>query len=197
VHGFVATCAPITRGRSLIESSEWDSWRQCIITTIRSTAIREGDLVNWPVYVHPPDGAVLSQPLLMQFCHGAPGFVICLAEMPTSDLDDLLIGAGEAIWRAGPLTKGANLCHGTTGNGYAFLKLYQRTEDVRWLERARAFAMHAIGQMEAHARHHGHLRYSLWTGDLGVAIYLSDCIDAAGRFPTSDEFFCRIGPAAA
>jgi hypothetical protein len=24
-------------------------------------------------------------------------------------------------WRAGPLTKGAGLCHGTGGNGYAFL----------------------------------------------------------------------------
>ena len=53
----------------------------------------------------------------MQFCHGAPGFVICLADMPGSDLDDLLLAAGDAIWAAGPLAKGSNLCHGTAGNG--------------------------------------------------------------------------------
>ena len=30
--------------------------------------------------------------------------------------------------------------HGTGGNGYAFLKLYRRTGNTMWLERARAFA---------------------------------------------------------
>ena len=34
----------------------------------------------------------------------------------------------------------------TGGNGYAFLKLYRRTRDAVWLERARAFAMTAIAQ---------------------------------------------------
>ena len=55
---------------------------------------------------------------------------------------------GELTWRAGPLRKGANLCHGTAGNGYAFLALLERTGDERWLTRARAFAMHAAGQVE-------------------------------------------------
>jgi hypothetical protein len=32
---------------------------------------------------------------------------------------------GELTWRAGPLAKGANLCHGTAGNGYAFLALFE------------------------------------------------------------------------
>jgi Lanthionine synthetase C-like protein len=49
-------------------------------------------------------------------------------------------------WAAGPLAKGSNICHGTGGNGYAFLNLYRRTQDDMWLERARAFAMTAIGQ---------------------------------------------------
>ena len=61
----------------------------------------------------------------------------------------MLLAAGEAVWAAGPLTKGSNLCHGTGGNGYAFLKLYQRTASERWLHRARAFAMHGIAQTEA------------------------------------------------
>jgi lantibiotic modifying enzyme len=126
---------------------------------------------------------------LLQFCHGAPGFVICLSDLVTAEIDDLLLAAGETIWSAGPVRKGANLCHGTAGNGYAFLKLYQRTKDARWLQRARAFAMHAIGQAEIEARRHGQLRYSLWTGDLGLAVYLWDCIVGQARFPTLDVFY--------
>jgi hypothetical protein len=34
----------------------------------------------------------------------------------------------------------------------------------------------------------GRGRYSLWTGDIGLAIYLQDCITARPRFPTIDVF---------
>ena len=95
----------------------------------------------------------------------------------------------EAVWAAGPLTKGANLCHGTAGNGHAFLALHRRTRDPMWLERARAFAMHAIAQAEADARRFGQLRHSLWTGDVGLALYLWDCIHGQAEFPTLDVFF--------
>ena len=44
--------------------------------------------------------------------------------------------------------RAAGLCHGTAGNGYAFLELHGRTGDELWLDRARAFAAHAIGQVE-------------------------------------------------
>jgi hypothetical protein len=125
----------------------------------------------------------------MQYCHGAPGFVVCLADLPGTDLDELLVAAGEATWVAGPLRKGSNLCHGTAGNGYAFLKLHRRMRDAQWLARARAFAMHAIGQFEEHAERYGRLRYSLWTGDLGLAIYLWNCIEGGAAFPTLDDFF--------
>ncbi len=65
----------------------------------------------------------------MHFCHGAPGFVICLADLPGQALDDLLLKAGQAIWAAGPLRKGSNLCHGTGGKGHAFLQLWRRTQE--------------------------------------------------------------------
>jgi len=100
-----------------------------------------------------------------------------------------LLAAGETIWAAGPLAKGPGLCHGTAGNAYAFLALHERTQDPLWLQRARAFAMHAIGQAAADARQYGQLRYSLWTGDLGLAIFLWDCICAQARYPTLDVFF--------
>ena len=33
------------------------------------------------------------------------------------------------------------------------------------------------------------MRYSLWTGDLGFAIYLWDCVRANAQFPTLDVFY--------
>jgi hypothetical protein len=188
VHGFVATAAAITKGRHLFEPAEWNTWQQCIVATARNTALREDGIANWPPLLDETQTRTAAQPLLMQFCHGAPGFVICLADVPSRDLDDLLVAGGEATWAAGPLAKGSNLCHGTGGNGYAFLYLYARTGDARWLARARAFAMHGIAQTEAHARKYGRLRYSLWTGDPGFAVYLLHCVRANGRFPTLHTF---------
>lgn len=185
VHGFVATALPLIRGRHLLPEDEWEAWRDCIANTIQRTAEREGDLVNWRAWLSSPRGS----PKLVQFCHGAPGFVICLANFPGDSLDELLVAAGETTWVAGPLRKGSNLCHGTAGNGYAFLKLYRRFGDEKWLKRARAFAMHGIAQTEQALATHGKMRYSLWTGDPGFAIYLWDCIRGGAEFPTLDTFF--------
>jgi hypothetical protein len=190
VHGFAATAAALIAGRDLIDPAKWHAWQQAIVTTIRNTAERDAGGANWPAYLYPRPDRTHPPKRLMQFCHGAPGMVVCLADIPATELDADLVAAGEAIWAAGPLRKGSNLCHGTGGNGYAFLKLHRRTKDGRWLERARAFAMHAIAQMDAHARQYGQMRYSLWTGDPGLAIYLADCVrGSGGAFPTLDAFF--------
>jgi Lanthionine synthetase C-like protein len=101
----------------------------------------------------------------------------------------LLVGAGKLIWRSGPASKGPGLCHGTAGNGYAFLKLFRRTGDQLWLDRARCFAMHAIEQHRRDTVKYGQRRYPLWTGDPGLAIYLLNCLAGTDRFPTMDNFF--------
>ena len=131
-----------------------------------------------------------TPPKMCQHCHGAPGMVTTFADAPfaTPEFDALLLDAGRFTWAAGPLTKGSNLCHGTGGNGYAFLKLYRRTNDPIWLDRARQFAMTAIVQYRGAQMAVGRGRYSLWTGDVGLAIYLWDCITGEPRFPTIDVF---------
>lgn len=186
VHGFVATASPLIRGRALLPDAEWQGWLDCIVNTIRRTPTWEGACVNWRVYLELPAG--VAPRFLMQFCHGAPGFVICLGDLPSAALDPLLAAAGDTTWSAGPLAKGSNLCHGTGGNGYTFLKLHRRTGESLWLERARAFAMHGIAQTEADLRQHGQGRYSLWTGDVGFAIYLWHCLHGTAAFPTLDVF---------
>jgi lanthionine synthetase-like protein len=194
VHGFVGTALPLIRGRHLLDAKAWRAWEQRIAETVAHTATREGPLANWRTFLLPDreagsDPHSASPPMLMQYCHGAPGFVVCLGGFPAPSLDELLLAGGEATWAAGPLRKGSNLCHGTAGNGYAFLKLHERTKDPQWLARARAFAMHAIVQCEDDAMRYGQMRYSLWTGDLGLAIYLWNCIRGSATFPTLDVFF--------
>ena len=114
--------------------------------TLRGFAVVEDGLANWPAVDDLAlDGAPDGQ-IRVQWCHGAPGIVATLGSLLD---EDLALGGGELTWRAGPLVKGANLCHGTGGNGYAFLALFERTGDELWLDRARAFAMHSIVQVEA------------------------------------------------
>lgn len=126
---------------------------------------------------------------LVQDCHGAPGIVCRLAGTPRSEASDrLLRGAGELTWFAGPLAKGPSLCHGTAGSAMACLKLWRHFGEPLWLERARALALHAAGQVEAARGEHGQGRHSLWTGDLGVACVLWNCVVEDDRFPTLDHF---------
>ena len=148
--------------------------------TLRRFAVEEDGLANWP----PLAGTRLDEngdgQIRVQWCHGAPGIVATLGHVMD---EDLALAGGELTWRAGPLRKGASLCHGTAGNGYAFLALLARTGDERWLTRARAFALHAAAQVERSRSEHGRGRHTLWTGDLGTALYLADCVDGAGTLP--------------
>lgn len=155
------------------------------VEAVRRFAVEEQGLANWP----PVAGEGLVQRdgrIRVQYCHGAPGLVASLAAIAPDDDEHgrLLLAGGELTWQAGPLVKGANLCHGTAGNGYAFLALLERTGDELWLERARAFAMHAVEQVERARAEHGRGRYSLWTGDPGTAVYLADCVSGGGEFPS-------------
>ena len=151
-------------------------------------AVEEDGLVNWPPLAGMRLDANGDGQIRTQWCHGAPGIVASLAAIAPrhEQLTELLIAGGELTWRAGPLTKGPGLCHGTAGNGYAFLKLFERTGDELWLDRARAFAMHAAAQVERMRNTHGRGRYTLWTGDLGTALYIQSCISAEAAMPTLD-----------
>jgi Lanthionine synthetase C-like protein len=140
------------------------------------SAHRADGLANWPPRPRPdlpgPDGQIR-----LQWCAGAPGIVVGAAEYLD---EELLLAGAELAWRAGPhgLEKGASICHGTAGNGYAFLKAFARTGDEVWLERARSFAVHALEQVERLEP-----RHSLWTGQLGVALYAADCTEARSDYP--------------
>ncbi|MBL8344142.1 MAG: LanC-like protein [Rubrivivax sp.] len=186
-HGFAGNAYPLLKGSALLDAGRREALFERCLATLRAMAVRDGDAVNWPSGTFTPRPG--STRMLMQWCHGAPGVITALADFPVGwsrEFDELLIAGGHAIWRAGPLAKGFGLCHGTAGNGYALLKLFRRTGDPLWLERARAFAMHAVGQCERMREQHGHGRHTLWNGDPGLAVYLWHSRDGAADMPALD-----------
>jgi hypothetical protein len=151
---------------------------------MRREAVEEDGLVNWPPVASEPLEQPRTGEIRLQWCHGAPGLVASLAGLAgDAEFDRLLRAGGELTWQAGPLAKGSNLCHGTAGNGYAFLALFGRTGDELWLERARAFATHSLAQVARERSNLGRGRYTLWTGDPGTALYLADCLAGGGTLP--------------
>ncbi len=186
-HGFAGNVYPAVRAAGLLDAALVESFVDRAWATLDASAVREGGEMNWFPSVERRSGD--TRPPLMQDCHGSPGIVCRLAGAPRTDAwDALLLAAGGAVWRAGPLTKGASMCHGTAGSALACLKLARRTGEARWLDRARALAMHSVGQVERHRAQFGCARHSLWTGDLGLACVLWECIMARDRFPTLDVF---------
>lgn len=184
-HGLAGIVAALARRPELLPPTRLVPG---ITAALSSTAVREGEHANWPPGPHQP----LEKPggrIRTQWCHGAPGIVASLAALPhDGELDELLLAGGELTAAAGPLRKGANLCHGTAGSGFALLKLFTRTGDERWLAQARRFAMHSAIQVTDARRRHGRGRYSLWTGDLGTAAYLHQCLTSTAELPAIDTW---------
>ena len=176
-HGAAGIVAALLAGGPLLEDDVRDRLRRETAELFARHAVVEDGLANWP---HP---VTREEATSLQWCAGAPGTIIAAADY----LDkDLLLAGAELIWRAGPFgeEKGYGICHGTSGNGYALLKVFGRTGDERWLERARRFAMHALEQIERRRKP----RYSLWTGGVGAALFAADCIDARAEYPIVDSW---------
>jgi hypothetical protein len=186
-HGVVGNVAALLGGGDLLAQERRETLERETAALLAREAIVEDGLANWPNrtggdLVDARDGEIR-----VQWCTGAPGIVISAA----SYLDEeLLLAGAELAWRAGPpgMEKGSSICHGTAGNGYAFLKVFERTGDERWLERARRFAVHALDQVKRARATRGRGRYSLWTGDVGVAVYAADCLDARSAYPIVDSW---------
>jgi hypothetical protein len=175
VHGLVGNVHALRAGGD-------ESAVPAAAAVLEREAVLEDGLANWPASV----GRSLTDPrdgdIRLQWCHGSPGVVATAA----SYLDEeLLLAGAELVWQAGAHReeKGVGLCHGTAGNGHALLKTFERTGDERWLERARRFAVHALTQASR-----GPGRYSLFTGDLGAALFAASCLEADARFPVLERW---------
>lgn len=177
-HGLVGNVLALRPGLSNADRRQLEAVAADVLAR---TAVCEDGLATWPPHADGPlegrDGEIR-----LQWCAGAPGVVTSAWDYLD---EELLLAGAELTWRAGPHgdEKEASICHGTAGNGYALLKAFSRTGDERWLERARRFAVHALEQTVRLRAVRGRGRYSLWTGDIGVAIFAADCIEGVPRYP--------------
>ncbi len=174
VHGFVGNVHALLTS---LEGERAEQLRREANDTLTRFAVREDGLCNWRPSAEEGLEHHRTGEIKVQWCHGAPGIVSTAA--PYLD-EELLLAGAELTWRAGAHKeqKGAGICHGTAGNGYALLAAFERTGDEIWLHRARRFAVHALAQAEREAP-----AYSLWFGAIGVAMFASDCLDARCRYP--------------
>jgi lantibiotic modifying enzyme len=171
-HGLVGNVRALRRALDAERSEKLERESADVLARL---AVTEDGFANWPRR----EGVEANQ---LQWCSGAPGILECAA---TYLDEELMLAGAELIWHAGPpgMEKGSGICHGTAGNGHAFLKVFERTGDELWLDRARRFAVHAVEQVERRGRG----RYSLFTGDVGVALYVADCLDGRSTYPVIDS----------
>jgi hypothetical protein len=170
-HGAVANVRALLH----VDDPRNDGLRRETAALLDRTARCENGFANWT-----------DEPRL-QWCVGAPGILIAAWDYLD---EELLLAGAELIWQAGAHgdEKGHGICHGTSGNGFALLKTFARTGDELWLERARRFAVHALAQAERLAAANGRRRYSLFTGDVGTALFAAACLDGDARYPVFDTF---------
>ena len=171
-HGFFGNAFPLLKGAGLLSTDAQNLIYDRVSDTLIRSAKQNGELANWPV-VFKSDEPRFS----VQWCHGAPGVITSMTDFPvgrSEDAERLLVQGGNLIWESGPLKKQASICHGTDGNGIAFLKLFERTSDPLWLSRARSFAAHMLDTQVD--------RYTYWTGGkVGLAHYLMGCLNEKGQ----------------
>jgi lantibiotic modifying enzyme len=161
VHGLAGNVLALLQ----VDDARNESLRAASQAALARFATREDGLANW------------SSEGKLQWCVGAPGVVSAARDYLD---EELLLAGAELVWQAGPpgREKGHGICHGTSGNGFALLAAFERTQDELWLDRARRFAVHALaqaGQMPG--------RYSLFTGGPGTALFAAACLDADARYP--------------
>lgn len=117
---------------------------------------------------------------LVHWCHGAPGFIhtLLLAHKVFGGEKYLMaaVDCAEVIWKRGILKKGYGICHGTAGNGYAFLAIYQVTKDRKYLYRAQKFAQWCFDYGK-HGCRIADRPLSLFEGLAGTIYFLADTLN--------------------
>jgi serine/threonine-protein kinase len=138
--------------------------------------------VLWPVQNRETGGFPMPG-----WCNGGAGhvFLWTLAHRLFSRERFLKLAIGAAEESALSGGGGHSLCCGWAGQAYALLALYNHTGEKRWLEHARTLASRALAF--AQCRQPG-LPYSLYKGDLGVAVLLAEIqLPEIASMPFFDE----------
>ncbi|XP_020093327.1 lanC-like protein GCL2 [Ananas comosus] len=159
--------------------------QECVKGTLRYMIENRLPSGNYPLTEGDgADGAV-------HWCHGAPGVALTLTKAyQVFQEEEFLQAAAEAaevVWNRG-LLKRVGICHGISGNAYAFLSLYRLTGNAEHLYRAKAFACFLLDGAEQLIAEGilgvGDQPFSLFEGQAGWVYFFLDMLKPPeSRFP--------------
>lgn len=163
---------------------------QEIKATIQYIASLQNNEGNWPCCM---EETVLTEHKLVHWCHGAPGMIYLMAKAFLVFKEPIYrtacLKAGEVIWNKGLLRKGPGLCHGISGNAYAFLLLYRLTMNKKYIYRAKMFAEFMNSEEFLREARVPDNPESLYEGLAGTVCFLSDLlVPEKAEFPFQDVF---------
>ena len=188
IHGFAANTFVMIRGRHLIERDRADEVLRRIHQTVHATVLIEGPHANWPNNVGPATRPA-SLSVVVQHCNGAPGIINSLAEFPRDarwPIDAFVATGGRSRMGRRP---DANQ---TSQLVPRRRRQRLRVPEVVYAHRQRQMArsrtqicdVRTIVQCDSALEKYGRRKFSLSTGDIGLAIYLWNCVQATAKFPT-------------
>lgn len=162
-----------------------------VVSLLPVSALQEPD-GNFPIALG-SEKQRNTEKRLVHWCHGAPGAIYLLAKSYSLFQDRKYLNACEKavelIWERGLLLKGAGICHGIAGNGYAFLTVHRLTGDPKYLYHANAFMQFlTYSEFRERARTPDRL-YSLYEGIAGTVCFLIDLLSPeTASFPFMDVY---------
>ncbi|CAH1646094.1 unnamed protein product [Spodoptera littoralis] len=168
-HGMAGILYMLLQARSYINIKEIRNYIKPTLDWLMNQRFQSG---NFPSSLGSTSGDKL-----VQWCHGAPGFVaLCILAHQVFDEEKYMKIAqqcGDVIWQRGLSTKGYSICHGVSGNAYAFLQLYQATMKPEYLYRACCFMEWCAVARLGTELHHPDRPASLFEGLIG-RLYLAE-----------------------
>lgn len=179
-HGISGILYILLQARSYINTTEIRSFIKPTLDWLLNQRFSSG---NFPSSLKSSSGD-----RLVQWCHGAPGFIsLCLLAYQVFNEEKYLniaIQAGEVVWERGLCAKGYSICHGVSGNAYAFLQLYQVTKKADYLYRACCFMEWCAVERPGTELHRPDRPASLFEGLLGRIYLAADIINPSeAKFP--------------
>lgn len=170
-HGIAGILYILLQAKHLLKQNELNFLIKPTIDFIASLKFESGNY---------PSSLEISKDYLVQWCHGAPGIthLFALSYQTFNDIHYLNLAkeCTDVIWKYGLLIKGCGLCHGISGNGYGFLKLYQITNDEKYIYRTIKFSEMCFNYNN-HKYHISDHPFSLFEGIAGTIYFLADILN--------------------
>lgn len=179
-HGMAGILYMLLQARTYINATEMHNFIKPTIDWLLDQRFESG---NFPSSMRSTSGDKL-----VQWCHGAPGFIpLCILAAQIFEEErymNIATQACDVVWQRGLCTKGYSICHGVSGNAYAFIQMYQATKKPVYLYRACCFTEWCVLERPETQLHPPDKPGSLFEGLVGRVYLVEDMMNILeAKFP--------------